>query len=140
MANDDRGRLLLRGLRLQWSARGKRCYGQPSIWDYPFKRDYPFKTWGYQKAEALATLIREANYVVNSMRATPVWLGQMHSLEVENLVWPTSVDLQDWNCAIRSALPAGSLISWYVWRQETYSDYLANHPELWPMTTEAVCY
>jgi len=121
------------------SCAGQKYADQSGVADYVGVWDYPFTSSGYRRTEALATLTRESNYVVNSMKAIPVWLGQMHSLPSENLVWPTSAELQDWNCAIRAALPGGSLISWYVWRQGIYSDYLANHPELWAMTTQAVC-
>ncbi len=117
---------------------GTKYADQSGVVDYAGIWDYPFRTSGYRKAEALATLTRESSYVVNEMQAVPVWLGQSHS-GVEDLAWPTSAQLQDWNCAIRAALPAGSLISWYVWRQEMYPDYLANHPEMWPKTTQAVC-
>jgi hypothetical protein len=39
----------------------------------------------------------------------------------------------------RKALPAGSLLSWYVWRQDGYRDVLADHPEIWASTTAAAC-
>ena len=72
------------------------------------------------------------------MHAVPVWLDQAHGVSMR-LVFPTQAQLLDWNCAVRSALPAGSLISWYVWRQGIYTDMLANHPEDWPLTTSAAC-
>lgn len=106
--------------------------------DYVGIWDYPFKTTGYARSQALATLTREARYVTKAMHAIPVWLGQSFSGSVD-LVWPTSAQLHDWNCSIRAALPANSLISWYVWRQDLYPDYLSNHPELWDLTTPAVC-
>jgi len=121
---------------------GYRCIGrkyadQRGVADYVGIWDYPFTSSGFMRTAGLATLAREARYVKRAMHATPVFLGQTHA--VDNLVWPISLELQDWNCAIRAALPAGSLISWYVWRQEIYSDYLANHPEMQVLTTQAVC-
>jgi hypothetical protein len=117
---------------------GRKYADQRGVADYAGIWDYPFTSLGFRKVEGLATLKREAKYVKSGMHATPVFLGQAHA--VDNLVWPTSSELQDWNCAIRAALPAGSFLSWYVWRQEIYSDYLANHPEMQPMTTQAACH
>jgi hypothetical protein len=99
------------------------------VWDYPFGSTY-------DKARALARLSKETGYVINSMHATPVWLAQSFS---DGDPFPTSAQILDWNCAVRKALPAGSLISWYVWRQEIYNDTLANHPEDWADTTAAAC-
>ena len=116
---------------------GRKYSDQRGVADYVGIWDYPFTSSGFRKMEGLATLTREATYVKSGMQATPVFLGQAHA--VDDLVWPTSWELQDWNCAIRAALPAGSLISWYVWRQAMYTDYLANHPEMQLMTTQAMC-
>ncbi|MBI3664852.1 MAG: hypothetical protein HY236_01270 [Acidobacteria bacterium] len=51
--------------------------------------------------------------------------------------WPTLDQIKDWNCATRQ-LPTGA-ISWYVWRQSVYDDYLVNHPEDWPLTVASAC-
>ena len=83
-------------------------------------------------------LARARAYISNEMGAVTVWLSQAHAC-CEDLVWPTDTDILDWNCTIRSALPKGSLVSWYAWRQATYRDYLANHPEQWPLTIRAAC-
>ena len=119
------------------------CIGQKyadatGVADYVGVYEYPFQSGGYMKAQGLATLARETSYVKDKMNATPVWLGQAHS-GVEGMFWPSLAQLQDWNCSVRAALPAGSLISWYVWRQEIYGDYLVRHPEAWSRTTAAVC-
>jgi hypothetical protein len=117
---------------------GSKYANQRGVADYVGIWHYPFRAEGYGREEGLATLARESAYVVKSMGAVPVWLNQVHS-GVGSLVLPTPEQLLDWNCATRAALPSGSLISWYVWRQSIYSDYLANHPELWPATTQAGC-
>ena len=44
----------------------------------------------------------------------------------------------DWNCAIVRRSPQ-ALISWYVWRQGIYTDYLANYPADWPSTVAGAC-
>jgi hypothetical protein len=72
------------------------------------------------------------------MGAVTVWLNQAHAC-CGYLRWPTDSELLDWNCSTRAELPAGSLISWYVWRQQLYGDYLANHPDQWPLTTASAC-
>ena len=83
---------------------------------------------------------KETSYVINSMHATPVWLGQAFALPSDGEVFPTQAQLLDWNCSVRQALPAGALISWYVWREPgLYTDTLANHPEDWADTTAAAC-
>ena len=122
-----------------YSCIGDKYADQTGVADYVGVWDYPFETGGYQKARALNTLSRETSYVINSMHAIPVWLNQSHSASCCSLVFPTQSQLLDWNCAVRNALPAGSLISWYVWRQSIYGDTLANHPEAWPSTTAAGC-
>ena len=106
--------------------------------DYVGAWYYPFRTSGYRKAEGLAALDRESDYIPNSMGAVTVWLNQVHAC-CGDLTWPSDPQILDWNCSTRSRLPTGSLISWYVWRQQIYQDYLANHPEQWPLTTAAAC-
>jgi chitodextrinase len=116
---------------------GSKYADQTGVADYVGVWDYPFETDGYQKTRALATLSRETSYVINSMHAIPVWLNQSHA--TGNLVFPTQAQLLDWNCSVRAALPPGSLLSWYVWRQSLYTDTLSQHPEDWSSTTAAAC-
>ena len=111
---------------------------QTGVADYVGVWDYPFEPGGYRKTRALRTLERETRYVVQAMHATPVWLGQAAATST-SLVFPTQAQLLDWNCAVRRALPAGSLISWYVWRQDSYRDVLADHPDDWTSTTASAC-
>lgn len=95
------------------------------IWDYPFV--YPN---GYLKSQALARMNLDAGFVVNNMGAVPVMLGQSFGDSANR--YPSTSEIANWNAEMRAALPAGSLISWYVWRQSPlYDDYLANHPEQW---------
>ncbi len=122
-----------------YSCIGNKYADQTGVADYVGVWDYPFEAGGYHKASALSTLTRETNYVINSMHAVPVWLNQSHAASCCNLVFPTQAQLLDWNCSVRKALPVGSLISWYVWRQGIYSDTLSNHPEDWASTTLGAC-
>jgi hypothetical protein len=124
-------------------AKSHRCIGQKyastkGVADYVGAWFYPFRTDGYHKRRGLATLRRESAYIRKRMGAIPVWLNQAHAC-CGDLRWPDDDELLDWNCATRSRLPAHSLISWYVWRQHIYDDYLANHPEQWALTTGAAC-
>ena len=99
------------------------------VWDYPFEND------GYKKQRAVDRLNKETSFVLNKMQPAKVlWLGQSHSIPAYNLAWPTTAQLADWNQTMRALLPAGSLLSWYVWQQSIYTDYLANHPEQWSVT------
>jgi hypothetical protein len=121
-----------------YSCIGNKYANARGVADYVGAWYYPFRAGGYQKAEGLATLRRESDYITNSMGAVTVWLNQAHA-GYEDLRWPSDTEILDWNCSTRSALPNGSLISWYVWRQRIYQDYLANHPRQWPLTTAAAC-
>ena len=122
-----------------YSCIGNKYADQSGVADYVGVWDYPFEAGGYQEARALSTLNRETNYVINSMHAVPVWLNQSHAASCCSLVFPTKAQILEWNCSVRAALPAGSLISWYVWRQGIYSDTLSAHPEDWTSTTAAAC-
>lgn len=122
-----------------YSCIGNKYADQTGVADYVGVWDYPFEADGYHKARALSTLTRETNYAMNSMHAVPVWLNQSHAASCCSLVFPTQAQLLDWNCSVRKALPVGSVISWYVWRQGIYSDTLSNHPEDWASTTLAAC-
>ena len=51
--------------------------------------------------------------------------------------FPTAAEIKDWNCSLRDLQP--NAISWYVWRQSIYEDYLANYPALWPSTSPSAC-
>ena len=102
-----------------YSCIGNQFADQAGVADYVGVWDYPFEASGYQEARALSTLNRETNYVINSMHAVPVWLNQSHAASCCSLVFPAKAQILEWNCSVRAALPAGSLISWYVWRQGT---------------------
>ena len=121
-----------------YSCIGNKYANARGVADYVGAWYYPFRAGSYQKAEGLATLRRESDYITNSMGAVTVWLNQAHA-GYEDLRWPSDTEILDWNCSTRSALPNSSLISWYVWRQRIYQDYLANHPRQWPLTTAAAC-
>jgi chitodextrinase len=118
---------------------GNKYADQSGVADYVGVWDYPFEASGYQETRALSTLNRETKYVIDSMHAVPVWLNQSHAASCCSLVFPTKAEILEWNCSVRAALPAGSLISWYVWRQGIYSDTLSAHPEDWASTTAAAC-
>jgi hypothetical protein len=100
---------------------------------------YPFDIGMYRKSYALGEIGREIHYVRSEMHAEPIVAAQAFRCircgEATRL--PTRAELADWNCALRSLGPFG--ISWYVWRQASYGDYLANHPEMWMATAPTAC-
>ena len=100
---------------------------------------YPFESAGYRKETGLGILRREVDYVRKQMGAEPVIAGQSFICRAcaEATRWPTTEEIQDWNCALRSLNPQA--ISWYVWKQELYNDYLSNHPGHWGRTTANAC-
>ena len=73
------------------------------------------------------------------MHAVPVWLDQSHAAVLQPCVSDPGADPRV-ELLRRAALPAGSLISWYVWRQGIYGDTLSAHPEDWTSTTAAACH
>ena len=114
-ASGRRGGLLQRIFVL-----GNKYADQTGVADYVGVWDYPFETTGYMRRGDWL-VCKETNFVINSMHAVPVWLNQAHGI-LGSLVFPTQAPLPAWYSAVRSALPAGSLISWYVWRQGIHGD------------------
>ena len=113
---------------------GNKYADMSDVCDYAGIWFYPFTTGGYLEAEGRARINIDAPFVVSEMGAVPVFLGQSHSAASDGLVYPSLAQIADWNIAMREELPTGSLISWYVWRQDLYPDYLVNHPEQWDST------
>jgi len=123
-----------------YSCIGNKYADATNVADYVGVYDYPFRSTGYEKDKGMARLQKECDYVIQKMQpAKPCWLGQTFAKTSEGSAMPTAPQLLDWHCAFRAALPAGSIVSWYVWRQAgIYDDYLVNHPELWPNTNPGV--
>lgn len=103
------------------------------IWFYPFERT------GYRKERGLTVLRQDVDYVRKQMNSEPVIAAQSFICKAceEATRWPTAEEIQDWNCALRTLAPQA--ISWYVWKQDLYNDYLANHPDHWGRTTARAC-
>jgi uncharacterized protein (TIGR03437 family) len=103
------------------------------IWFYPFDR------LRYLKDQGLTALRKDIDYVKTSMQAEAI--VDMQAFRCRNCGeatrFPNDDELKDWNCAVRGLGPAA--VSWYVWRQSIYDDYLANHPGSWNATTAGVC-
>lgn len=136
-----------------WSPSGhdwKPCIGnkysnQAAVADYVGIWSYPFAYGRYEREKGLDFARRSSRYVISEMHAIPVFLGQAFACTQsgcagEQLSMPTAAEMKDWNCSLRGALAPGSMISWYVWRQSPlYSDYLANHSEMWPLSSPKAC-
>jgi hypothetical protein len=119
---------------------GDKYVDQTGVADYVGIWQYPVSTSGYNRQTALDFAYKASRYVLNSMQpAQPVFLGQAFG-NGTGMVMPTTSQLQDWNCAVRSVLAPGTALSWYVWKQAPlYSDFLANHPESWAATQPSAC-
>ena len=104
------------------------------IWAYPFD-----KNGQYSRAASLSLLASETAYARNQMQAEPVLLGQSFLCPScgEATRFPTAAELQDWNCALRTLKPES--ISWYVWQQSLYADFLSRHPTHWNSTSPSAC-
>lgn len=100
---------------------------------------YPFETRGYLKEEGLATMRASMEFVRTRMGAEATLDAQAFRCRNcgEASRFPTAAEIKDWNCALRDLQP--NSISWYVWRQSIYDDYLANYPALWPSTSPSAC-
>ena len=103
------------------------------VWFYPFERS------GYLKTEGLAAMRAAMDFVRTRMGAESVLDAQAFRCRNcgEASRFPTAAEIKDWNCALRDLEP--NAISWYVWRQNIYDDYLANYPALWPSTSPSAC-
>ena len=103
------------------------------VWFYPFERT------GYLRAEGLAAMGGAMQFTKTKMGAEALLDAQSFRCRNcgEASRFPTAAELKDWNCALRELQP--NAISWYVWRQNLYDDYLANYPSLWPSTSPAAC-
>jgi uncharacterized protein (TIGR03437 family) len=103
------------------------------VWFYPFERG------GYRKDEGVAALRGAMEFTRTRMNAEAVLDAQAFRCRNcgEATRFPTANEIKDWNCALRELQP--NAISWYVWRQSIYDDYLANYPALWPSTSPSAC-
>jgi uncharacterized protein (TIGR03437 family) len=127
-------------LRRQYTCIGDKYADQSAVADYVGIWFYPFDTNGrYSRASSLALLQTEMTFIRQQMRAEPVILGQSFLCPGcgEATRFPTVEELRDWNCAVRELAPES--ISWYVWRQAIYQDFLANRPTHWPSTSPTAC-
>jgi hypothetical protein len=120
----------------------KSCVGtkyddQSGVADYVGIWAYPVESGGYDanKSLSIARFNRESNFVINNIHATPVWLGQSFD---DGAGYPTDAQIKDWNCSMRAIMPAGALLSWYVWANQ-YPDFLKNHPSQWPLVEASAC-
>jgi len=125
-----------------WADTNPAVYGDQSgtldysgSWYYPFK-DASVGLYPQWKAYGLSILAAEETFITNNIGggAKMVWLGQSHTAPSDNLLYPSDAQISDWNQAIRGVISPTNLISWYVWRQGIYPDYLVNHPTQWPLT------
>ena len=103
------------------------------VWFYPFERS------GYLRSQGLAAMRSAMEFVRTRMSAESVLDAQAFRCRNcgEASRFPTAAEIKDWNCALRDLAP--NAISWYVWRQNIYDDYLANYPALWPSTSPSAC-
>jgi hypothetical protein len=100
---------------------------------------FPFEMGRYRRSQGLVALASEVAYVRNKMQANPVILDQAFECHNcgEATRLPTAEELRDWNCATRALRPYA--ITWYPWRQASYDDYLAAHPEMWSASAPTAC-
>lgn len=126
------------------NARNNACIGnkyadQTGVADFVGVWFYPFERASYLKEEGLAAVREDIDFVKNSMQAEAV--VDMQAFRCRNCGeasrFPNEDELKDWNCAVRALAPHA--VSWYVWRQSIYDDFLANHPASWSMTTADAC-
>ena len=127
-------------LRKQYDCIGDKYADQTGVADYAGIWAYPFdKNGQYSRADSLSLLASETAFARSQMKAEPVLLGQSFLCPNcgEATRFPTVDELKDWNCALRSLKPES--ISWYVWKQDLYADYLARHQTHWNATSPSAC-
>jgi hypothetical protein len=126
---------------------GNKYAVQTNVADYVGIWYYPFSSANAYGSAAVTTFVnRVAPYVKNSMSpAVPVFLAQSFAAgsgsagDGSSAIMPTAANMKSLNCTLRTLLPTGSMISWYVWIQAGYTDYLKNHSELWPDAPASAC-
>jgi len=120
---------------------GDKYADQTGVADYVGIWAYPFTINGYDRNGALSFLRREASFILNSMEpAQPISLNQAYACAscAPGLVFPTTEQMLDWNCATRS-LPFAA-VNWYPWRKfSSYTQALADSRLYWPLTTAEAC-
>ncbi|MBY0505757.1 MAG: hypothetical protein K2X03_17715 [Bryobacteraceae bacterium] len=119
---------------------GNKYADQTGVADFVGVWYYPFETNGYLKTQALAAMRASLEFTKTRMGAETVFDAQAfrcRNCGGEASRFPTAAEIKDWNCALRELQPHA--ISWYVWRQNLYDDYLANYPALWPNTSPSAC-
>ena len=118
---------------------GNKFADQTGVADFVGVWYYPFERTGYLKDEGLAAMKAAMEFARTRMGAESVLDAQSFRCKNcgEASRFPTAAEIKDWNCALRDLQP--NAISWYVWRQSSYEDYLANYPALWPATSPSAC-
>jgi len=120
---------------------GDKYADQTGVADYVGIWAYPFTIHGYDRDNALRSLRDEVSFIWSLMQpAQPIGLNQAYACASCNpgLVFPTTDQMLDWNCATRS-LPFAA-VDWYPWRKfSSYEQAMADNPLYWPLSTVEAC-
>jgi hypothetical protein len=116
-----------------WTARGPATAFADGVCDYCANWNYPFKDGGvYERDQVIAQLT--ADLAVAGERAPQskvVWMMPAFEYSPDDLRMPSANEMRDLASIVYSTTVAGAW--WYPWKfNDLYSDYLYNHPELYP--------
>jgi hypothetical protein len=101
----------------------------------------PFKAGGvYNKEAALAQIAKEVQFVEGNLGGKAIVLAQSYTSPGDGITgYPSDQQINDFNCALRQRLPGLAGISWYVWQQSIYPNFLSKHLEQLPLTGPNAC-
>ncbi len=96
------------------------------MWDYPFLED-----GSYTREASRSRILQQHKFIREKMGAQPVVLLQSLADPTfgPHFRFPSGAEMQDWVDAIADHVSVGTPLSWYVWNQASYTDYLKNHQD-----------
>jgi len=122
-----------------WTARGEETAFADGICDYCSTWYYPFKEGGVYEREAFIAQLT-ADLAVTRERAPNsklVWTMQSFAQGAPyHLRMPDADEMRDLASIVYSTDIDGALWYPWYWDDDQYSDFLSNHPELYPVVRE----
>jgi hypothetical protein len=121
-----------------WTAQGEETAFADGVCDYCDNWHYPFKKGGiYEREELVARLMADLAIARQQAPNSKIVWGMQSFAQGRpyNLRMPDADEMRDLASVVYSTDIDGAL--WYTWTfGDLYSDFLSNHPELYPVVRE----